>query len=274
MRPAVERGPRETRRARLRRRIHLLPHLFTMGNLFAGYFAIGAILAGQLDRAAVAIMVGFLLDSLDGSVARLVKAPSRIGVQLDSLADVVTFGIAPAFLAYAWGAASIEGPNPEWSGHLRRLAWIASFAIVAAGALRLARFNVMSADQVAAPVQVRKEAFVGMPIPTGALCVAVVVHLVKAPVEQWTFGPAWLIYLFTIAGLMASRVPFPHFRRVLSNPRHPQVLMLIVALLLAAVYYYSEVVLYGLLIVYLSVVYLWNFRRQRKPLNEPLPPVV
>ena len=271
MRPALHRAPGETRRARLRRRKHLLPHLFTMGNLFAGYFAISAVLAGQLDRAAVAIMIGFLLDSLDGSIARLLKSPSRIGVQLDSLADVVTFGIAPALLAFTWGAAAIVGPDPLWSTHLRRLAWIASFALLAAGALRLARFNVMSADQSTAPVPVRKDAFVGMPIPTGALCVAVVVHLIKHPLQEWLFGVAWLVYLFTIAGLMASRIPFPHFRRVLSNPRHPHLLMLVAALLLAAVYYYSEIVLYALMIVYQSFVFYSNFRRQRAALNEPPP---
>jgi len=262
------RGVGETRRSRLRRRIHLLPHLFTIGNLFAGYFAISAVLAGDLDRASIAIVVGFVLDTLDGSVARLVQSPSRIGVQLDSLADVVTFGIAPAVLAFAWGASAIEAPDPRWGAHLGRLAWIASFAFAAAGALRLARFNVMSFDEVAVRP---KDAFVGMPIPTGGLCIAVVVHLLKGRIEDWPYAVVWLIYLFVLAGLMASRVRFPHFRRVLINPRHPQILMLVSALLLAAVYYYSEIVFFGMLVTYLTSVVVSNLRlaRAEAPLNGP-----
>ena len=263
MRPDIEPLLQETGRGRLRRRIHLLPHLFTIGNLFAGYFAVSAVLAGLYDRAAIAIMVGAVLDALDGSVARLVRAPSRIGVQLDSLADVVTFGIAPALLALAWGGGPGVAADPIWGTHLRRLAWIASFAVVAAGALRLARFNVLSADQAAAPSPTRRDAFVGMPIPIAALCVAVTIHLLKAPLGEWSHGIAWLVYLFTLSGLMVSRVPFPHFRHLLSNPRHPHLLMLILALLLAAVYFYSEIVLFGLLMLYLSSVILYNLRRRR-----------
>ena len=251
---------REARAGGLRRRIHLLPHLFTMGNLFAGYFAVNAVLAGDLDRAAVAIVIGWVLDTLDGAVARLVRTPSRIGVQLDSLADIVTFGIAPAVLAIAWGASHIEGPE-RWAAHLYRLAWIASFAYAAAGALRLARFNVMSSDVEEAPV-VPRAFFVGMPIPAGAGCVAVVVHLLKEPLVEWSHGVVWLVYLFTIAGLMASRIPFPRFRWLLSNPRHPQILMLVLALLLAAVYYYSEIVFFGLLVAYLTSVVVINLRRR------------
>lgn len=263
MRVSLESPPRETRRARLRRRVHLLPHLFTIGNLFAGYFAVGAVLAGQLDRAAMAMLIGFLLDSLDGAVARLVRAPSRIGVQLDSLADVVTFGIAPAMLAFVWGASAVTGPDTVWAVHIRRMAWIASFAFLAAGALRLARFNVMSSYQEEAPVPARRHAYVGMPIPVAAMCVAAVVHLVKSPVQEWWVAVVWLVYLFTLAGLMVSRMPFPHFRQLLSNPRYPHLLMLVAALLLAAVYYYSEIVLYSLLVVYLSAVVATDLRRRR-----------
>jgi CDP-diacylglycerol--serine O-phosphatidyltransferase len=260
---------RGTRRARLRRRIHLLPHLFTIGNLFAGYFALSAVLAGDLDRASMAIVIGWVLDTLDGSVARLVQTSSRIGVQLDSMADIVTFGIAPAFLALVWGSSAIDAPDPRWEAHLHRLAWIASFAFVAAGALRLARFNVMSADDTV--VRPRADAFVGMPIPAGALCVAVVVHLVKEPLLAWSHAVVWLVYLLSLAGLMVSRVRFPHFRRLLTNPRHPQLLMLILALLLAGMYSYSEIVAFGLLVAYLCSVAASNLRRPGPggPLNGP-----
>lgn len=259
--------PPESRRARLRRRIHLLPHLFTMGNLFAGYFAVSAVMRGDLDRAAIAIVIGWVLDILDGAVARLVQTPSRIGVQLDSLADIVTFGVAPALLAYAWGSAAIVAPAP-WETHLHRLAWIASFAFLASGGLRLARFNVMSSDVEEDLPPRPKDAFVGMPIPAGAGSIAVMVHLFKEPLVEWVHGAVWLVYLFTIAILMASRLPFPRFRGLL-RPRHPQIFMLVLALLLAAGYYYSEVVLYGLYVTYLAAVIASNLRRRGRGLNAP-----
>ncbi len=259
----------ESRRSRLRRRIHLLPHLFTMGNLFAGYFAVSAVMAGDLDRAAIAIVIGWVLDILDGAVARLVQTPSRIGVQLDSLADIVTFGIAPAVLAYAWGAAAIEAPA-IWATHLQRLAWIASFAFAAAGALRLARFNVMSADMEEDLPPSPKETFTGMPIPAGAGSIAAMVHLVKEPLVDWVHGVVWLVYLFTVAILMASRLPFPRFRG-LFRPRHPQIFLLVLALLLAAGYYYSEAVLYGVYVTYLTAVVVSNLRRRPRGLNAPTP---
>jgi phosphatidylserine synthase len=110
-----------------------------------------------------------------------------------------------------------------------------------------------------------------MPIPVGAVCVAVIVHLLKGRLVDWPHAVVWLIYLFTLAGLMASRVRFPHFRRVLTNPRHPQILMLVMALLLAAVYYYSEIVLFGMLIAYLGMVAVSNLRRPApaRSLNGP-----
>jgi CDP-diacylglycerol--serine O-phosphatidyltransferase len=213
-----------------------------------------------------------VLDSLDGSVARLVRTPSRIGVQLDSLADVVTFGIAPAILALAWGAWPVSDTDPVWGSHLRRLAWIASFAFVTAGTLRLARFNVMSTTHAPAASTTRREAFIGMPIPVAGLCVAIVIHLIKAPQRGWAYSAAWLVYLFTLAGLMVSRVPFPHFRHILSSPRQPHLLMLVLALLLPALYFYSEIVLFGLLGLYLSSVVLYNVRRgHENRLNGDLP---
>src|SRR5688500_3853926 len=155
----VPRRRRGNRRERLRRRVHLLPHLFTLGNLFAGFFSVSATLAGDYDRAAIAIGAGIVLDGLDGAVARLVSTSSPIGVQLDSLADVVTFGVAPALLALAWGAG---GPDMAGSSHVQRLVWIAAFAFVSATALRLARFHVITTDAPPVPPP-RKGHFLCMP---------------------------------------------------------------------------------------------------------------
>ncbi len=255
-----------SRRERLRRRVHLLPHLFTLGNLFAGFFSISATLAGDFDRAAIAIGVGIVLDGLDGAVARLVSTSSPIGVQLDSLADVVTFGAAPALLAMAWG---VGGLDPAAAPHARRLVWIASFAFLSATALRLARFNVTSDDPP--PVVPRRDAFIGMPTPTSAAIVAVHVHLFKAPIRDWPWAVAWAVGLLALTGLMVSRVPFPNIKRFLTNPRSPHLLMLGAALLIAAVYFYSEIVLYALVVAYLAWTLSYNLRLRRAP--TPHPPV-
>ena len=257
---------RGNRRERLRRRVHLLPHLFTLGNLFAGFFSISATLAGDYDRAAIAIGAGIVLDGLDGAVARLVSTSSPIGVQLDSLADVVTFGAAPALLALAWGAG---GPDMAGSSHVQRLVWIAAFAFLSATALRLARFNVMTSDD-AAPVMPRRDAFIGMPTPTSAAIVAVHVHLFKTPIRDWPWAIAWAVGLLVLTGLMVSRVAFPNIKRFLTNPRSPHVLMLGAALLIAAVYFYSEIVLYALVVAYLAWTASYNLRLRRSR-DVPLP---
>jgi CDP-diacylglycerol--serine O-phosphatidyltransferase len=252
-------GRGRNRRERLRRRVHLLPHLFTLGNLFAGFFSISATLAGDYDLAAIAIGVGIVLDGLDGAVARLVATSSPIGVQLDSLADVVTFGVAPALVALAWGAG---GPGLADSSHVQRLVWIAAFAFVSATALRLARFNVMTAgDEVGLPP--RKDVFIGMPTPTSAAIVAVHVHLFKDPIRDSPGAIAWAAGLLLLTGLMVSRVAFPNIKRFLTNPRSPHLLMLGAALLIAAVYFYSEIVLYALVVAYLGWTASYNLRQRR-----------
>jgi CDP-diacylglycerol--serine O-phosphatidyltransferase len=250
---------RGNRRERFRSRVHLLPHLFTLGNLFAGFFSVSATLAGDYDRAAIAIGAGIVLDGLDGAVARLVSTSSPIGVQLDSLADVVTFGVAPALLALAWGAG---GPDMAAVSHVQRLVWIAAFAFVSATALRLARFNVMTTGD-AAGLPPGKDAFIGMPTPTSAAIVAVHVHLFKTPIRDWPWAVAWAVGLLALTGLMVSRLAFPNIKRFLTNPRSPHVLMIGAALLIAAVYVYSEIVLYALVVAYLAWTVSYNLRLRR-----------
>jgi CDP-diacylglycerol--serine O-phosphatidyltransferase len=239
--------------------VHLLPHLFTLGNLFAGFFSVSATLAGDYDRAAIAIGAGIVLDGLDGMVARLVSTTSPIGVQLDSLADVVTFGVAPALLALAWGVGGLELAGTP---HARRLVWIAAFAFVSATALRLARFNVMTTDDMG-DLTLPRGAFIGMPTPVSAAVVAVHVHLFKLPIAEWPWAAGWAACLLVLTGLMISRVPFPNIKRFLTNPRSPHLLMLGAALLIAAVYFYSEIVLYGLVVVYLGWVVSYNLGLRR-----------
>src|SRR5215831_10787845 len=165
---------RRYRNQKLRRRgIFLIPSLFTVANLLCGYYAVVAALLGgteNFDHAAKAIGFAILFDSLDGRLARLLKANTDFGVQFDSLADVVSFGIAPAVLAYAWGVRSVVGPGAEALHQLGRFGWLCCLAFLICCAWRLARFNVKGMAPGGSKY------FVGMPTPAAAGAVAALVH--------------------------------------------------------------------------------------------------
>src|SRR5689334_1529127 len=131
-------------RANLQSGLSIIPSLFTIGNIFCGCYAIISSLKGNFDNAAVAIGIGGVLDGLDGRIARMTNTASDFGLELDSLADVVTFGVAPAILAFSWGLGSFSGVEGDAVKHVTQFGWFATFAFVLCGALRLARFNVQS----------------------------------------------------------------------------------------------------------------------------------
>src|ERR687895_392861 len=177
---------REDRRPqRFRRGVILLPSMFTLGNLFCGYGCVVYATQGDFDTAAVLIGVAMVLDTLDGFVARLTKSTSAFGVQLDSLADVISFGLAPAILAFTWGL---------WP--LKRLGWAAGFIYVTAAAMRLARFNIQTTAAA------DKRYFVGIPSPAAAGVIAATVYLfpyglqereAAFPALAMVLGPAFLM---------------------------------------------------------------------------------
>src|SRR5437870_1191977 len=124
-------------RPRIRTSLSIVPSLFTIGNIFCGYYSIISTLRGNWDYAAVLIGIGYILDGLDGRIARLTKTNSEFGVQLDSLADVITFGVAPAILAFHWGFGASEGLEGTVAKNVRQLGSVASFLFVVCGTLRL-----------------------------------------------------------------------------------------------------------------------------------------
>src|SRR5262249_36835627 len=126
----------------IHRSLSIIPSLFTIGNIFCGYFSIVSTLRGNWDYAAILIGIGYILDGLDGRIARLTKTTSDFGVQLDSIADIVTFGVSPAILAFNWGFGASEGLQGTVANDVHQLGFLATFAFVVCGALRLARFNV------------------------------------------------------------------------------------------------------------------------------------
>jgi len=241
---------------RLRRGIYLLPSLFTVGNLLCGYYSIlssaaGAV--GDLDRAAKLIGLAVVLDSLDGRVARMSNVSSPFGKEFDSLADVISFGIAPAFLALAWGLRGLNpagAADPALVKHIYQIGWIATFAFVICGAWRLARFNIQSIDTGDLGPSAHRY-FVGMPIPAAAGVIAAIVHATPEPITEWYWAAGWLALIFCLALLMISTVRYPSFKDIDLRRRRPSVVIVLIGLLVWLIVVYSQPVLLAIAITYL-----------------------
>lgn len=201
-----------------RRGIYLLPNLFTIAGLFAGFYAIVTAMEGYFNYAAIAIFVAMIMDFFDGRVARLTNTQSAFGAELDSLSDMVSFGIAPALVIYSW---SLEG--------LGKLGWLAAFIFTAAGALRLARFNtqVLVAD---------KRYFQGLPIPAAAGVLASLVWLcVDSEILGDRINMITAVLAIIIAVLMVSNVRYYSFKEIDLKGRVPFVAILLVVLVFVGI---------------------------------------
>lgn len=241
-----------------RRAVYLLPNLFTTGGLFAGFYAIIAASQGHFERACVAIFIAAILDGIDGRVARMTNTQSDFGMQYDSLADLVSFGMAPALVAWHWSLAALklDGAVPG------KIGWLAAFLYVACAALRLARFN----SQVG---QVDKRWFVGLASPAAAGLVASYIWTFHD--LGWRGGDLRFVTLgVTVAAglLMVSRLRYSSFKAGgdgLHAERVPFVAMLVaVAALIALVIDPPHVLLAATVLYALSGPVLWRRRR-----NEP-----
>jgi CDP-diacylglycerol---serine O-phosphatidyltransferase len=219
-----------------RRGVYLLSTLLTVANLLCGYYAILATLEGQFsdfDNAARAIGIAILFDSLDGRVARATGTTSEFGKQFDSLADIISFGIAPAFLAYAWGVRAMVLGGAPGTAHLIQLGWLVGFFYLACCAWRLARFNI----QGMAPGSNRF--FAGMPTPAAAGMIAATVHFSPTPVSDARFSVLWLLMIFVLGVLLSSTVRHYSFKDIQWTRRQPSLAVVVVALLIGAVVYFS-----------------------------------
>lgn len=257
----------------LRRGVALLPSLFTVANLGMGWYAIQQSVlalqavspAGILDSAAKAIGWAILLDGLDGRIARMANATSAFGREFDSLADVISFGAAPALLAYVWGLRFLA-LTPGLTVGLNRAAQMIVFLFVVAGAARLARFNIASHEaHPSNPGRPGKRYFVGMPIPAAAGAIAAVVHFFASPsfffttinTSGWA-AIIWLAFVLALAWLMVSTWRFYSFKEIDLGRRHPYVFMFALAALMAGIWFYSEMVLLGLVVVYIGSAVAWR----------------
>jgi CDP-diacylglycerol---serine O-phosphatidyltransferase len=179
-----------------RRGIYLLPSIFTVGNMFCGYACVMFAMRGDLETAAPFIGFAIVLDMLDGRIARMTGTTSAFGLEFDSLADVISFGIAPAALAFAWGLAD-----------LGRIGWAAGFLYVTATAMRLARFNIQTATLV------DKRYFVGMPSPAAAGITAATVYAWPYPLSD-SQSLASIAIVIVPAALMVSTMRFRSFKTI------------------------------------------------------------
>ncbi len=265
-------GDRPSRR--LRKGMYILPSLFTTANLAAGFYAIMQAVLGAtraqgligspgadplrtaaiyLNHSAIAIGFAVFFDGMDGAIARLTHTTSDFGKELDSLADVVTFGVAPGILAWIWGFFLLPRTfNPDLRGKLVECGAMVAFAFLTAGACRLARFNIQLNPQPKNPGRPGRKYFVGMPIPGGAGCLAAVVHLCLGyPVQNWWSAMVWMAYMFLCAFLMISTWRFWSAKNIDFRSRQASRLFVLFAGGLAAIWYFHRYVLFALTVAYM-----------------------
>jgi len=254
-----------------RRGIYILPTLFTIGTIFCGFYAVINTMKGEFDLAAMALGFAVVCDGLDGRIARLTNSCSEFGVQMDSLADVITFGLAPAVLAYLWGAKAIVATVPPYAKHVQQIGWIVCFAFVICGAMRLARFNIQT-TKPQPPTAGSNKSFVGMPIPAGAGLIAAIVHFTPEPITHWPAGALWNILVGFLAFLMISTIRYPSFKHIDMRSRKSYVSFYLLALLVALIYLYSQVVLLILATVYATSGFLMKIYQMMKHKNEVILP--
>jgi CDP-diacylglycerol---serine O-phosphatidyltransferase len=216
-----------------RKGIYILPNLFTLAALFGGFYAVVMAMNGRFDLAAAGVFVAMVLDSLDGRVARMTNTQSAFGEQMDSLSDMVSFGAAPALIAYEW---SLKG--------LGRWGWIAAFVYCACAALRLARFNVNTAV-------VDKRYFQGLPSPAAAALMAGFIGLMT-DLGVKPYDVPWFMFAVALyAGLtMVTNVPFYSFKDVQMKKSVPFVVIVLIALGIAIINIHPPIVLFALFVIY------------------------
>jgi CDP-diacylglycerol--serine O-phosphatidyltransferase len=275
------------RAAQMRRGMYLLPSLFTAGSIGLGYFAITQIIDSvsatsgadvHLDWAAKAICLAIPFDSLDGRIARLTNTTSEFGKQLDSLADVITFGVAPSLLAWVWGFHSLPDTlKPEMHSVLLEVGSFICFLFLLCGASRLARFNISHDPQPQNPGRMDRKYFVGMPIPAAAGVVGATVHLFYGiPNVYWWLSVLWIGMMGLLGFLMVSTWRFWSGKEINLSKAQPFQLLAVLAIVLFVVIRWSNGTLFLVGLVYLfsgiwaRAAYSWSRRRRQNLMMEPL----
>jgi CDP-diacylglycerol--serine O-phosphatidyltransferase len=273
-------NPGQARGSRRRRGMYILPSLFTAGNIAAGYYAITQSLQGSIyephhfDYAALAIGFAIPFDALDGRIARMTNTTSEFGKELDSLADVITFGVAPSILAFSWGFRML--PATMDSGLHEKIVQLGAFVcflFLLCGASRLARFNISNNPLPKNPGRPDRKYFVGMPIPAAAGVIAAVVHGFQGhPFNAWMAG-IWMVLVGFIGFLMVSTWRFWSGKEINLSRRHPFQLIILIGLVIYLLVFFSRVVLLLLALTYMfsgiAARLAYSRRRSRKS-TQPL----
>ena len=242
----------------MRRGVYILPNLFTTGNLFCGFWAIISVFQEKFFYAAIAILLASVFDVLDGKVARLSGATSKFGVQYDSLADLVSFGVAPALLAFSWALRPYG-----------RFGWLAAFLFVVCGALRLARFNVQSSSG-------EVKYFKGLPIPAAASMIALTILLYHRLIETgWVKDIVILVMIYILAFLMVSTIRYLSFKELNLAKRKPFSIFIFVVLSMIVIVMEPTIVLFSFVLLYVfsgpvNILMTWHKKKALKRL-EPVP---
>ncbi len=256
----------------LKKGVYLVPSLFTAMNILAGFYSLMATMSGfrllgiggvqqikeageRFDYAAMAIGWAVVCDMLDGRIARMTRSTTEIGIQLDSLADIVSFGLAPAILAYAWGYGTAL---QDWT-NARQLAWFISFMFVICGGFRLARFNVQASRPrplAEGTPKVDKKSFVGLPIPVAGCLIAAIVHFAPTPIKyaphrSEVVAILMMVLMGILSLLMVTTIRFTSFKSVGAGRRNARLVIVMIALV-GLIYLYSQWVLLLLSIAYVA----------------------
>ena len=267
----------------LKKGLYVIPTAFTAANIAMGFLAVLSSLRGfqliainpeqaaiYFDYAAKGIAFAILFDTLDGRVARMTRTTTEIGVQLDSLADVLTFGIAPIVLAYAW---AFGATFPEDNG-FHGLGVFVLFMYLMCGAFRLARFNLQATRPrvlMEGTPKVDKKNFVGLPIPAGAGLIAAIVHFAPQPIisRGENLATVYNILLMILIGglglLMVSTLRYTSFKAAGAGKKRSGYLILVIAAVVMIVWLYSRYVLLAFGIVYVSHGIIWHFLGLLRP---------
>ncbi len=264
-----------------RKGLYILPSLFTAANIGAGYYAMSQAIQGttaepwHFDLAAKAIGFAILFDGLDGRIARMTNTTSAFGRELDSLADVIAFGIAPAILAWLWGFRALPAmDDSDLRSQIVQFGAVVTFIFLMAGAARLARFNIQVNPQPSNPGRPGKKYFVGMPIPAGAGVIAAVVHFARGyPLQHWMLSIGWGGFVCVIAFLMVSTWRFFSFKELnFGRPLNFRWIIVFGAVI-GLGWHFSRYVLITVALVYtLAGILARLFYLVRRPTLPPPPP--
>jgi CDP-diacylglycerol--serine O-phosphatidyltransferase len=269
--------------------MYIVPSLFTSGNIAAGYFAITQSLQGSVQEprhfnyAALAIGFAIPFDAIDGRIARMTKTTSDFGKELDSMADVITFGVAPSLLAFTWGFQTLPmAMDPVLRQRMVQWGAVVFYLFLLCGAGRLARFNIGANILPKNPGRPGRKYFVGMPIPAAAGVIAAVVHFFSGtPVPNWRIAIMWMTLVFSIGLLMVSTWRFWSGKEINLADRHPFQRIVVLGLAIYATVLYSEIVLLLIAFFYMfsgifaRAAYSWQRRHKASHRQDPpLPPPV